>query len=185
MDNLTNSQEGSAAGRLDAWDGAWRMALDSPLVGVGAGRFPFAYGSQYRKSSNTPFQTAHSIYFLALGELGFPGLILLLAIIVRNLTANRRLSREIGRTRPSNWTTDTQLLASLNAAMVAFAVAGAFLSAIYYPHLYVLAGLSTAARRVVRLEHQVTPLPLSVAKKTVSIHWALRPGGPNPRDRIA
>jgi probable O-glycosylation ligase (exosortase A-associated) len=184
MNNITNSEEGSAAGRLEAWDGGWRMALDSPLVGVGAGRFPYAYGTRYRKSPNTPFQTAHSIYFLALGELGFPGLIMLILIIVRNLMLNQRLSKEVKRTRPSGYTTDLQLLASLSAAMVAFAVAGAFLSALYYPHLYVLAGLSTAARRVVRQRQQSTAVAV-VAPKEVSIHWALRPVSSNASGRIA
>jgi hypothetical protein len=34
----------------------------------------------------------------------------------------------------------------LNASLIAFAVGGAFLSVAYYPHLYVLAGIFTAAQ---------------------------------------
>ena len=41
-------------------------------------------------------------------------------------------------------------MAALSASVIAFAVDGAFLSALYYPHLYVLAGVSVAGRRVVR-----------------------------------
>ena len=38
-----------------------------------------------------------------------------------------------------------RLLISLNSSLIAFAVGGAFLSAIYYPHIYVLAGLFGSA----------------------------------------
>ncbi len=40
--------------------------------------------------------------------------------------------------------------------MIAFAVNGAFLSALYYPHLYVLAGVSVAGRRIVRDKYLAT-----------------------------
>jgi probable O-glycosylation ligase (exosortase A-associated) len=176
MNDIVNTGEGSAAGRIEAWQGGWRMALDHPLFGVGAGRFSFAYGSEYRTSPNTPYQTAHSIYFLNLGELGFPGLIILIALIASNLAENRRLTRELkARGEPATGT-DRRLLASLSTAMLAFAIGGAFLSAVYYPHLYVIAGLSTASRRLVR-QRTLSPHVDRAAPATreMHIHWALRP----------
>ena len=67
------------------------MALDHPLLGVGAGHFPDGVRLADTGALDIPWQTAHSIYFLILGELGFPGLAVLLLFIVSNLVANRRL----------------------------------------------------------------------------------------------
>jgi putative inorganic carbon (hco3(-)) transporter len=163
MATIGDTQEGSAQGRIVAWTAAVEMATDYPLTGVGAGHFGLTHG-----------KTAHSIYFLVLGELGFPGVILLVAIITRNLTANRRLLKEL--TGEPNAGTERRLIASLSAAMIAFATAGAFLSAAYYPHLYVIAGLSTAARRLVHERSrahasvEVRP-PVTVKPNAISPEW--------------
>ena len=154
MNSLSNVEaDGSAQGRITMWQAGVAMALSNPLLGVGAGQFPpnsvkFAPegpdGPQFR------WKTAHSIYFLILGELGFTGLGLLIAIIVGNIRQNRAVIREIGSATGSSFDTYRRLLSSLNASMLAYAVAGAFLSATYYPHMYVLAGLMSAARRQAR-----------------------------------
>jgi probable O-glycosylation ligase (exosortase A-associated) len=133
---MAQTQEGSTQGRLQAWSAGIQMAIDYPLTGVGAGHFGLTHG-----------KTAHSIYFLVLGELGFPGLIVLITLITRNLLANRRLRKQLA-TDP-NAASERLLLATMSASMLAFAVGGAFLSAAYYPHLYVITGLNTAARRLV------------------------------------
>jgi probable O-glycosylation ligase (exosortase A-associated) len=138
MHNI-NTTESSAVGRIDGWKAAWAAALKSPVLGVGAGHFNVAIRRL----------TAHSIYFLAVGELGFPGLAVLVFLILANLAANRRRIAEIrmrGRGSPKG---DLELAVALSASMIAFAVSGAFLSALYYPHLYVLGGVSVAGRHVV------------------------------------
>jgi probable O-glycosylation ligase (exosortase A-associated) len=147
-----NPQDGSAQGRLIAWQSGVRMALDNPLLGVGAGMFPAKFGTVYRppgEEAGGRWKTAHSIYFLILGELGLPGLGLLLTFIFSNLVVNRRLLKELARRPGGTRSTEARLLACLSASVIAYAVAGAFLSAVYYPHMFVLAGLLVAARRIV------------------------------------
>lgn len=176
--NTISTQEGSAQGRILAWKASMWMALDNPVFGVGAGNFATTYGSRYLSSPDLPQATAHSIYFLTLGELGLPGFVLLVGAIVWNFSANRRLTAEISGRDPTRWAREIRLLASTSAALLAFAVGGAFLSAIYYPHFYVLAGLLAAARRVVRTHVLQTPdagAPPMARKNDLSIHWALRP----------
>ncbi len=186
MNDIVNTREGSAAGRLEAWSGGLRMALDHPLFGVGAGRFAFAYGSEYRTSPTTPYQTAHSIYFLNLGELGFPGLFILIAIISANFVANAQLGRQLKTRDPSTTLTERRLLASLSAAMMAYAVGGAFLSAVYFPHLYVIAGLSTASRWLIRRQSLSAatgemPTMKQPGAPEVHVHWSLQPRKPQAR----
>lgn len=141
--------EGSAKGRIDAWAAAVRMAKDHPLLGVGAGHFGMMYSNRYRppdyEHETMRWLTAHSIYFLTLGELGIPGIIVLAAVILGNIRANSKRLRELEQIKTSRSAIEShsRMLISLNSSMIAFAVAGAFLSAIYYPHIYVLAGLMT------------------------------------------
>lgn len=139
--------ESSAQGRLDAWAAAVRMAKDRPLLGVGSGHFGMMYSNQYRPpgydSDTMKWLTAHSIYFLTLGELGLPGMLFLFAIIFGNLMANRRRLREVDRFPDETRETQRRLLVCLSSSMIAFAIGGAFLSAIYYPHIYVISGLMT------------------------------------------
>ncbi len=148
METIKNFEtEGSAKGRLMAWGSSLRMAADNPLMGVGAGHFPVKYGTEYRPEgigrADLPWQTAHSIYFLILGELGIPGIIFLLYVILSNLFRNEKRMKALGAIGPDEMS-KRRLLVCLNSSLIAFAVGGAFLSAVYYPHLYVILGLFTA-----------------------------------------
>lgn len=145
--------DGSAMNRLKAWNAAIRMAADNPLVGAGAGHFPRAYGTEYRPPgvgrTQLAWHTAHSMYFLALGELGVPGMIFVLGFLWTNYRKNNRIlkaGQELARDDPEaervRW-----LFLALNCSLVGFGVAGAFLSVLYYPHLFVIGGLLAAARR--------------------------------------
>ena len=155
MATISDTEESSTKGRTDAWKMSVQMALANPVLGAGAGHFPVGYG-HIRMAQGDPgrWMTAHSIYFLMLGELGVPGLALLLTFIFGNLAANRRMLREAGQLPPDQAATARNVLASTSAALVAFATGGAFLSAAYYPHLYVLAGMLTATRHIVRVRLQ-------------------------------
>lgn len=146
MNTVRNyEEEGSAMGRIMAWKTAMRMLAKYPLQGVGTGHFAIKLGTEFRPpefgDKNLPWLTAHSMYFLLIGELGIPGISFLLAMLIGNYFINNRLMRE-ARDRQSEL---AKLFMMLNASLIAFAVGGAFLSVAYYPHLYVLSGIWTAA----------------------------------------
>lgn len=150
----TYETDGSAQGRLLAWGAGVRMALDNPVLGVGAGHFPVKYGVEYRPEgygrTELPWSTAHSIYFVVLGELGFTGLLSMLFAIAASIMGNESRLRKIAELGPPEEKSSEmyRMLFTLNASMIAFAVGGAFLTAIYYPHLYVLMGLIGSARLI-------------------------------------
>jgi O-antigen ligase len=166
--------DGSAQGRIDAWAGGIGMGANSPLVGVGAGHFGPRWG-----------KTAHSTYVLAFGELGLPGFIVVCGVVFGNIRLTMNLRRRIldanapppeskrkARAGPEpvlkaegeglppsrlEWIDGTLLLCT--TAMIGFAVAGAFLSATYYPHIYVLTGLMISMRALASKE---TGIPVHV-----------------------
>jgi len=142
MDTLTTgASDGSAQARINAWKGAIGMGLKNPVLGVGTGHFGARWG-----------MTAHSTYMLALAELGLPGFICVLMLIFGNIRDNMRMrTRLLARAGPAPGDRAQQMARTvdlLTAAMVGFAVAGAFLSAVYYPHIYVLSGLLISARLI-------------------------------------
>lgn len=146
----TYETDGSAQGRIQAWKAGTAMMLSNPVFGVGAGQFSGSF-PQFAEGE-TGWKTAHSIYFLTLGELGLPGIVLLLSIIIRSLSANQRASRRLRARGEPSTSRSTKLLSCLSASMIAYGVAGAFLSATYYPHMFVLAGLMAAGRRLTHAE---------------------------------
>jgi probable O-glycosylation ligase (exosortase A-associated) len=153
MATLTKTGEerdGSAQGRIFAWKAAINMALDNPVLGVGVGHFPVKYGAQYQPKefglNAIPWQTAHSSYFLLLGELGFPGIVFILGLIISNIVAGEQLLQQIRRGGDKNFLVEKHLVIALNASMIGFAIGGAFISAAYYPHLYILAALLECGR---------------------------------------
>ena len=182
MSTIGDTTEGSTQGRITAWTAAVRMAIDNPVFGVGAAHFGTKIGTEYRPAGFIGSgMNAHSLYFLALAELGIPGLIVLVWLIGANLAANSKLSKELRARGLPSTSSELQLLASSSASMIAFAAAGAFLSALYYPHIYVISGLMVAARHVVR-ESVATAtaterggqLPAAALKPAISVHWSLQ-----------
>lgn len=158
MGSISNyKSDGSAEGRIVVWKASLRMALDNPLFGVGLGNFPTEFGAKYRpKDLAMPQLTAHSTYFLVLGELGPPGLIVVLILVVGGARATLRVRRRVITVgaKQASATVDecSRTLYLLVGSVIGFGVAGAFLSAAYYPHLFVLTGILVSARNIAARE---------------------------------
>lgn len=144
-------QESSAEGRLHAWRAGTKMALDR-VLGVGAGNFPNNFPKYRSGDAPTRWMTAHSMYFLVLGELGFLGLFLVLKLVFGNFRSNVRLRKRLAQQDAKKFFQDIRSLDLFNAGILGFSVAGAFLSVTYYPHIFVLGGLAIALRRVIAEE---------------------------------
>ena len=177
--------DGSAQGRITAWKAGTYMMLSNPLLGVGAGNFPPNYTKFAPGADGVGrWKTAHSIYFLILGELGLPGLMLLIYYIFWNLGENRRLSKKVMREGLAKSSPEVRLVGAMSASLLAYAVAGAFLSAIYYPHMYVLAGMMIASRRIARLAAAQQVAPAGAAASATPVVYqppVLRPHFPPGR----
>jgi len=149
MQSIAHYQEdGSAQGRLLAWRAGTEMALRRPLLGVGPGCFPVAFGSWGYSVPGTPRMNAHSMYFLALGELAWVGLAILLGLLWLLFRDNQAAIKSLANGARAEQLDRRRLLIFATASVVTFAVGGAFLSVLYYPHLYVISGIVFAARRI-------------------------------------
>ncbi len=131
------SKDESAQGRILAWQAARAMFRDRPFFGVGPENFETAYGLYYKPpGAQAIWRAAHSIYFECIGELGTAGLASFALIVFFTL---RTLNR-IRRSNHALWY--RKMAAGIAVGTMVYLVSGAFLSALYYPHLYFMAAIS-------------------------------------------
>lgn len=146
-------QDRSAQGRIEAWQTAWNLAADRPLVGGGfAAIEQKSVSSKYRPGSQAVARAPHSIYFQVLGDHGFFGLFLYLAIC---LVATANLFRIQALTRGHDELEWANVLSRmLLISYAGFLVAGSFLSMAYYDVFLCLLALSVSLREIVRRQLQ-------------------------------
>ena len=146
MDTInTYEEDSSAMGRLNAWRMAWNLACDR----FPGGGFDVSDGAIFARYAPNPMDVhaAHSIYFQALGEHGFVGLLIYLAL---GIATWRTAGAIIRRTRGQPELRWAHGLATMSqASLIGFAVGGAFLSLLYFDMPYYLMAALIATRIVV------------------------------------
>lgn len=125
--------DNSAMSRIYTWQTLWNVALDRPLVGAGfRADNPDVFDRYAPRHRTNMFDdgtvyVAHSIYFQALGEHGFPGLVL---YVLLGWVAWRKAAQLARRARGDpefdDWV--PVLMSMVQVSLVGFAVGGAFLS---------------------------------------------------------
>ena len=163
IDTVQHAQsDDSFMGRVEAWKVSLSLALERPLTGGGLHAIQHAdiWISQVRRAATLDVvpggpidvfpRAAHSIYFEVLGDLGFPGLGLLLLLLAgawRDGGVARRLVARSGR---SDLLWAAALAGHLRVSLLAFMVSGGLLSAAYRDIDYLLLALLAAIRMIVQ-----------------------------------
>jgi putative inorganic carbon (hco3(-)) transporter len=142
----TYDQDSSAMGRINAWQMAWRLAIDLFPFGGGftvAGPAVFA---KYAPDPSVPL-TAHSIYFQAMGEHGFFGLVIFVGIFAMTWRLASATIRSAKDLPDLQWARD--LSAMCQVGLIGYATGGAFLSLVYFDLPYYLVLIVVVVNRVV------------------------------------
>ena len=128
----TYQQDSSAMGRINAWGMAINIANDR----ITGGGFAIKNKTTTERYAPNPdwVHTAHSIYFQALGEQGWPGLIIFLMIGATALRSTVRIRKASRDRKESLWL--YELGGMLQVSMVGYAVGGSFLSLTYLDIAY-------------------------------------------------
>jgi probable O-glycosylation ligase (exosortase A-associated) len=158
MDTIKNYEaDSSALSRLWTWKTMWAVAEDRPFFGAG-----FRADNLYVFHRYAPVEgfeafrgsvyVAHSIYFQALGEHGFVGLALYLALGLWTwFAAGGLASRTLKDPEFQTWV--PLLMRMTQVSLVGFAVGGAFLSLMlldltfYIPAVVILTSATVAQHR--------------------------------------
>lgn len=157
MSSLQHYEEDSSAvGRITAWKAAIQMAIDNPIFGVGAGNFNSSYGRFYRVESSSfhnpsRWISAHSIYFLVLGEYGILGLIVIITLLYFIYKENKT-SKELILANKDKVTVPAYWPDYINMSLIGYIIGGLFLGGLAYPHIYVITFLTLCTKYVIKSE---------------------------------
>ena len=137
------SQDGSAMGRINAWQMATHLANDRFL----GGGFYIYTDEIFARYAPVPddVHAAHSIYFQILGEHGYVGLILFLLVGLFTFMTAIRIRREAQRRDDARWL--YHLAGMMQVSMIGYAVGGAFLSLAYFDLPYNVLVILVACER--------------------------------------
>ena len=174
----------SFQGRVTAWEVAWRVAID---------RFPFGagfYAPELAPIFNAYFpgverHAAHSIYFQVLGEHGFIGLALYVAILLLALHNTGVVIRQTRDRADLRWAYD--LANMTRVGLIGFYVGGAALSMAYFDGYLVLIALMstlrelTASDRVGRRVVASPSGPVAPPQRLAATHPAAMRCRPQPK----
>ncbi len=148
----TYEEDGSAMGRINAWWMAFNLAKDK----IFGGGFECFRGPTFLIYAPEPTNVhdAHSIYFEVLGEHGFIGLALFLAVGYSAWRSCRWIMRRTKRREDLKWVYD--LASMLQVCLVGYAASGAFLGLAYFDLYYNLIALIVLAKVIAKkvLEEQ-------------------------------
>jgi probable O-glycosylation ligase (exosortase A-associated) len=150
----TYEEDRSAMGRINAWQFAFNLAKDRPLVGGGYGAFSPDLFLEYAPIPDN-FHDAHSIYFEALGEHGFVGLILFLALGWTALGQANAIRRATRHRPDQKWAYD--LISMVQLSLIGYAVGGLFLGLAYFDLYYHMIALIVITRRLTETERLSQP----------------------------
>lgn len=123
--------------RLELWRASYQMVRDNPWLGVGPGNYPNAVA--FYNPSLARLAT-HNTFAAIAAEMGIPGLILFLSLI---LSIAMALARHMANAGSHN----QQITRMLLAAIIGFLAGGMFISRHDSPLLYLMLGWAVAITR--------------------------------------
>ena len=153
MSTIKNTDEGTAHKRREYWMAGIRMYAEKPLIGVGPGNSALLMPIYLDlPNANTEWGRAmHGTVPLLAAEMGTVGLAIYAIFVLQSMGDLRRMRRKI-QPDPESARFIAYLGNATMAAFLGFGVTSMFLSALYYPHIYVLASLSAIGWRLARME---------------------------------
>jgi probable O-glycosylation ligase (exosortase A-associated) len=148
-------QDASAMGRINAWHTAINIANDRPLVGGGFELYSAATFARYAPDP-TAVHAAHSVYFQMLGEHGYVGLLIFLAIGITTWLMARRLIAAASNDPETQWA--GKLARAIQVSLVGFGAGGAFVNIGYWePPYYEVLILLVAYNLVIDQQATIAP----------------------------
>ena len=162
------------SGRINHWRAALGLVEDDPLLGVGYGsyirlsndlllRTPGTDLSHYRLRPNG--SEVHNTYLGTTAELGIPGFVLLLGLMVSTARMFRRVARDAADLSPFV----ARLANALLLSIIGWSLVAVFLSAETARPFWILVGISLALPKILADE----------ARRTAYARDAIRPEGPD------
>ncbi len=174
MDTIqTYEEDSSVQGRFKAWRVAFELA-NHRITGGGFDPWTRQVFGVYIGDASSS-HAAHSIYFGVLGEHGWIGLALFLAIGILSLRYCQQTLRLCRGRGELEWL--YSLMAMVQVSLIAYATGGAFLSLAYFDLPWHLFGLTVLGREIARRELAADAAPKRWAGGAREQHHRAPAGG--------
>ncbi len=166
INTIGNTEEDSSfQGRLVMWDTAIEIAKRKPLTGVGFRSYERQEVFAKYSDVVTRARAIHSIYFEALADHGYPGLILFMSIAFMTWRNSRWIVKHTRGSPELAWAHDLGRM--MEVSLAGYLVAGAALSLAYYDMYLALVAITAIVRVIVSKELK--------AKTRAFVHPAMPP----------
>lgn len=156
MKSISDTTDNTRNERLRSWKYGLYMFMGNPVLGVGAGNYPWAVHEYHIeddymvKKKMLGGRQSHSLWFTLIPELGLVGIVIYFSMII---ILFKRLSRMKEMLEPAmekgeeNLQTLNYLVKATYAATVSFFVSATFVSVLYYPVFWQLMGFTVVLYR--------------------------------------
>jgi O-antigen ligase len=151
IESINDPQDTTRLNRIYFWGLGWTMYKENPVIGVGAGNYPWTVNiyedrlppEEVYRGNSSAGRPCHSVYFTLLSELGTvgTGLFVLLVIAVVRCGLRMRRNRVPDELERRSF---ALMGGAILASCAAFVVSGAFISVLYYPVFWFLAAIAMA-----------------------------------------
>ncbi|MFH1681172.1 MAG: O-antigen ligase family protein [Candidatus Eisenbacteria bacterium] len=146
---IQQTDEGTAHKRREFWLAGLRMFAEKPLIGVGPGNSSLLMPLyvDLPEAGREWGRAMHGTLPLLLAEMGTVGAILYGALFFQSVGDLRRTWRE-GKRGPERRRFAEYMVNATGVSILGFLVTSTFLSALTYPHIYVLVSFCFLQRRI-------------------------------------
>ncbi len=143
-------QDKTAHHRLSLWKAGIQMWEDHPVLGVGLNNYALVRWSRYPIDiENGTISVPHSLYVQGISELGLLGMVPMVILWIgffRLNSATRRKMLRLGQEQRRSF--EHCLATGLDLGLIGYLASGTFVAVLWYPHIFVLLGLSAALNNV-------------------------------------
>jgi O-antigen ligase len=149
MKSISDPSDSTRRERIYSWNRAIDLFVKSPVVGIGAGNYPWRV-TEVELTDRALIEregqrllggrVSHSLYFTLLPENGLLGVVAYFALV---FIVFQRAWRVIRRPRRDTDDPAIRTIAQfIVIALIGYSVAAVFISVLWYPHFWLMAGLA-------------------------------------------
>lgn len=144
--------DGTSQSRLVHWENALEVLSHNPL-GIGYNNWRYYYSANF---DIPKVEEIHNTVLQAFVELGYPGGILFLLMVITTFVMNTRTKREMDGIDDAEANAMAATARGINLGLLATFIAAFFMSVLYYPMFWLAFALTSALRNISKNKIQAT-----------------------------
>lgn len=146
----TAGEDKTSQSRLLYWEHGWEMMKNYPAFGVGFDGFRFYHAKYYSSATESLTkrpEVAHNSFVQVGTGTGFTGLFIFTLLVILGFTNSRKIRKNVGE-RDGVACFDAALSRGFSAGLWGFLVAGQFISAAFYPFIWIQLALIMSLKNI-------------------------------------